>query len=135
VLDLDVFCDADFAGLWPYEDKMDPSCVKSRTGFVICLSNCPVIWVSKLQREIALSTMEAEYNALSVTMRSVLPFQALVNSVTKGVSMDNENLTSFKTTVWEDNAGAPRNIRTWSHNSSLQALRYQVSLVPIASQA
>jgi hypothetical protein len=106
VLDLDVFCDADFAGLWPYEDKMDPSCVKSRTGFVICLSNCPVVWVSKLQREIALSTMEAEYNALSVAMRSVLPFQALVNSVTKGIGMDNENLTSFKTTVWEDNAGA-----------------------------
>jgi hypothetical protein len=73
---------------------------------VICLSNCPVVWVSKLQREIALSTMEAEYNALLVAMRSVLPFQALVHSVTKGIGMDNENLTSFKTTVWEDNAGA-----------------------------
>jgi hypothetical protein len=28
-LDINVFCDADFAGLWPYEDKLDPSCVKS----------------------------------------------------------------------------------------------------------
>jgi hypothetical protein len=50
--------------------------------------------------------MEAEYNALSVVMHSVLPFQVHVNSVTKGIGMDNENLTSFKTTVWEDNAGA-----------------------------
>jgi hypothetical protein len=105
-LDIDVYCDADFAGLWPHEDAMDPSCVKSRTGFVICLSNCPVVWMSKLQREIALSTMEAEYNALSVAMRSVLPFQSLVHSVTKGIGMDEDHLTSFKTTVWEDNAGA-----------------------------
>jgi hypothetical protein len=39
-------------------------------------------------------------------MRSVLPFQSLVNSVTKGIGMTNDLLTSFKTTVWEDNAGA-----------------------------
>jgi hypothetical protein len=50
--------------------------------------------------------MEAEYNALSVAMRSVLPFQSLVHSVTKGIGMDGDNLTTFKTTVWEDNAGA-----------------------------
>jgi hypothetical protein len=53
VLDIDVYCNADFAGLWSYEDSLDPSCIKSRTGFVICLSNCPVIWTSKLQTEIA----------------------------------------------------------------------------------
>jgi hypothetical protein len=106
ILDIDVFCDADFAGLWPYEDKLDPSCVKSRTGFVICLSNCPVIWNSKLQQEIALSTMEAEYNALSLAMRSVLPFQNLAHSATKGIRLDSDNVAFFRTTVWEDNAGA-----------------------------
>jgi hypothetical protein len=106
VLDIDVYCDADFAGLWSYEDSLDPSCVKSRTGFVICLSNCPVIWTSKLQSEIALSTMEAEYNALSFAMRSVLPFKALVHSVTRGIGLDSDNVASFRTTVWEDNSGA-----------------------------
>jgi hypothetical protein len=80
--------------------------VKSRTGFVICLSNCPVIWTSKLQTEIALSTMEAEYNALSFAMRSVLPFKTLVHSVTHGIGMDDNHVASFRTTVWEDNAGA-----------------------------
>lgn len=73
-LNVDCFVDADFAGLWPYEDKQDPSCVKSRTGFVICISDCPVIWTSKLQPDIATSTMEAEYNALSMAMKSLLPF-------------------------------------------------------------
>jgi hypothetical protein len=50
--------------------------------------------------------MEAEYNALSVAMRSVLPFQALVHSVTRGIGLESDNVATFKTTVWEDNAGA-----------------------------
>ena len=70
-LAIECFVDADFAGLWSHEEKMDPTCVKSRTGFVICLSNCPVIWSSKLQTEIATSTMEAEYSALSMAMRDL----------------------------------------------------------------
>jgi len=57
--DVDVFVDADFTGLWPYEDKCDPFSVKSRTGYVITVASCPVIWTSKLQTKIALSTMEA----------------------------------------------------------------------------
>ncbi len=65
--DLKINCypDADFAGLWIRDDRNDPHCVWSRTGYVICLSDCPVLWISKLQTEIALSTMEAEYVALS----------------------------------------------------------------------
>jgi hypothetical protein len=105
-LNIDCFVDADFAGLWPYEDRQDPSCVKSRTGFVICLADCPVIWSSKLQGEIATSTMEAEYSALSSSMRSLLPFQHLVTTVIKSMDYGTLKNTTFKTTVWEDNAGA-----------------------------
>jgi hypothetical protein len=104
-LDVDVYVDSDFAGLWPYEDKLDPTSVKSRTGFVVCIANCPVIWTSKLQTQIALSTMEAEYNALSTAMRSVLPFRETVKAVAQGVGLKDEHLTIFKTTVWEDNIG------------------------------
>jgi hypothetical protein len=59
-LDIDCYVDADFAGLLGYEDKQDPSCVKSRTGYVIFIADCPVLWVSRLQTDIATSTMEAE---------------------------------------------------------------------------
>jgi hypothetical protein len=31
----DIHVDADFAGGWGYEDSDDPTCVKSRTGFII----------------------------------------------------------------------------------------------------
>ena len=64
-LELDLYINADFAGLWNYEHDQDPVCVKSQTGYVITLGGCPMTWVSKLQTEIALSTLEAEYIALS----------------------------------------------------------------------
>jgi hypothetical protein len=105
-LKIDCFVDADFAGLWPYEDKQDPTCVKSRTGFVICLADCPVIWSSKLQTEIATSTMEAEYSALSTAMRDLLPFKHLVETVVKTMNFGRVESITFQTTVWEDNAGA-----------------------------
>jgi len=106
VLDIDCYVDADFAGLWPYEDKHDPSCVKSRTGFVICISDCPVIWSSKLQTDIATSTMEAEYNGLSLCMRDLMPFKWLFLAVANGIGLGDNVMTLFKTSVWEDNNGA-----------------------------
>eukprot|EP00957_Ditylum_brightwellii_P001948 149989-Ditylum_brightwellii.AAC.1 len=58
-LNHDCFCDANFVGLWGQEDDQDPSCVRSRTGFVLTLRNTPILWVSKLQTDIACLTMEA----------------------------------------------------------------------------
>ena len=106
MLDIDCFVDADFAGLWPHEEKLDPSCVKSRTGFVICVANCPIIWSSKLQTDIATSTMEAEYNALSMAMKELIPLKRLVQTVSNSIGLGKETITTFKTTVWEDNVGA-----------------------------
>jgi Reverse transcriptase (RNA-dependent DNA polymerase) len=105
-LDIDCYVDADFAGLWPHEEKSDPSCVKSRTGFAICVANCPVIWSSKLQGDIATSTMEAEYSALSTAMRDLLPFRELLITLAPSIGINTQHPTVFKTTVHEDNAGA-----------------------------
>jgi hypothetical protein len=105
-LDIDCYVDADFAGLWGYEDKQDPSCVKSRTGYVIFIADCPVVWVSRLQTDITTSTMEAEYSALSTAMRDVLPIKMLATEISENVGLTQEPITHFRTTVWEDNAGA-----------------------------
>ena len=64
---------ADFAGSWDAGDSNNPENVMSRTGYIIQHTGCPVIWYSKLQTEIALSTMEAEYIALSQAMQEVIP--------------------------------------------------------------
>jgi hypothetical protein len=53
-----------------------------------------------------MSTMEAEYNDLSITMCKLLPFKQLVETVLTIIGINVEDLTTFKTTVWEDNTGA-----------------------------
>jgi hypothetical protein len=58
---LKVNVDTNFAGGWSCADADNADNVLSRTGFVICYANCPLVWCSKLQTEIALSTTEAEY--------------------------------------------------------------------------
>jgi hypothetical protein len=105
-LKVDCYVDADFCGLYEREDRTDPTSVKSRTGYVICIADCPVIWSSKLQESIALSTMMAEYYALSTAMREVIPLNELIKAVADGLHLDSKSHTSFRTTVWEDNNGA-----------------------------
>ena len=105
-LGIDCFVDADFAGTWGSEDVHEPISVKSRTGYVLCLSGCPIVWVSKLQSDIALSTMEAEYNALSMAMKDLLPLKRLVETVSKAVGLQQQDVINMRTTVWEDNSGA-----------------------------
>ena len=46
---VDYYANADFAGMWGHEDCQDPICARSRTGFVVTLANCPLLWMSKLQ--------------------------------------------------------------------------------------
>ena len=51
------------------------------TGYVITYAVCPVLWCSKLQMEINLSTTEAEYIALNQAMCNVIPFMELMKEV------------------------------------------------------
>ena len=104
-LKIDCYPDADFAGLYGYENASDPSCVKSRTGFVITIAGCPVIAVSKLQQATALSTMEAEIAALAHSARELFPLMDLTEAVgsTVGLPLD---ATTMQVSIHEDNAGA-----------------------------
>ena len=81
-------------------------CVKSRTGYVIQLGGCPLVWVSKLQREISLSTLEAKYIALSTTMRDLLPMRELLKEVMCKMKLKHNQTTTINSTVFEDNNGA-----------------------------
>ena len=47
-------------------------------GYVITYAGCPVLWCSKLQTEIDLSTTETEYILLSKAMRKVIPFMGFM---------------------------------------------------------
>jgi len=102
---IEVYVDADFAGGWVSADADNADNVFSRTGFVICYANCPLIWCSKLQTEIALSTAEAEYIAMSHALRDTIPIQNLVKEVSCIFQLP-EPLTDFCITVHEDNLSA-----------------------------
>ena len=64
-LKLDSFADANFAGFCASEDNQNTISVKSRTGVLLNFGGVPIYWSLKIQSEIALSTLEAEYIGLS----------------------------------------------------------------------
>jgi hypothetical protein len=97
--------DTDFAGLALKEDRKDPTSVKSRTGFVINVANCPVVWKSKLQQQIATSSTHAEYIGLSTAMKEIIPLKELLITVSQAVGLPQDFSTTFKTRIWEDNNG------------------------------
>jgi hypothetical protein len=128
-LSLDAYCDSDFAGVWHQEfAHLRVSCL-SRTGFIIVLSGVPIHWSSKLQTEIALSSTEAEYIALSQCCRALLPMRRTLKDILSCGSFPNSlkindlstnNITTRKfehhyhsnnesklepSTIWEDNQG------------------------------
>src|SRR5512133_2242004 len=86
-------------------DDQDPVRVKSRSGHVILLANCPLLWCSKLQTEIACSTMEAEFIALSAAMRDLIPARQLLQAIGKALSCKVPQGVALQSTVFEDNNG------------------------------
>ena len=76
----------------------------SRTGYVILYANCQIIWSSKLQTEIALSTTESEYIALSQSLRDVIPLMGLLTELQPAISFS-VNVPTVHCTVFEDNKG------------------------------
>jgi hypothetical protein len=102
-----VYVDADFGGLWDKETAADrPVTSKSRTGFVVTYADCPIIWASQLQSEIALSTTEAEYLALSTALRQTIPIMRLVKELSYKFNLPLERKPTIYCTVFEDNSGA-----------------------------
>ncbi|KAL7545779.1 hypothetical protein ACHAWF_009124 [Thalassiosira exigua] len=54
-------------------------------------ANCPIYWVSKPQTEIALSTAEAEYIALSQALREIIPLMTLTKELAKALPIASGN--------------------------------------------
>ncbi|KAL7530988.1 hypothetical protein ACHAWF_008366 [Thalassiosira exigua] len=101
------YVDADFCGNWNHiEAPTDPSTAKSRAGWIVFYAGCPIIWASRLETQVALSTTEAEYIALSMSLRDVIPAMELVAEVrSKGFPvLCKEPYVYCK--VFEDNSGA-----------------------------
>ena len=78
----DVYVDASFCNNWePETAEWDVDTARSRTGYIIMISGCPILWASKLQTEVALSTTESKYIAISTATREVLPMMELLQEM------------------------------------------------------
>ena len=107
------YADADFSGNWdPDYAEFDTATARSRSGYIIFHDGCPIVWASRLQTEIALSSTEAEYVSLSQSLREVLPMMGLINELHDAKFPINNGIPIVTCKVFEDNAGALEMART-----------------------
>lgn len=63
-LQLTIYCDSDWGA--------DRDTRKSTSGYILYLGSCPISWRSLKQKSVSLSTMEAEYVAISEAVKELL---------------------------------------------------------------
>jgi len=80
---LECYCDANFSdNCWNKElAAYNPSTAKPWSVWVIFYTGCPIVWASKLQLQVALSTTESKYIAPSMSLRDVLPIMFLLDKM------------------------------------------------------
>jgi hypothetical protein len=101
------YADASFAGEWVKSlSEHEPITARSRTGFIILYAGCPVIWCSKLQTEIALSSTEAEYVALSQSLREVIALFGILQEIKEVHPKISDAIPTIHCTAFDDNVGA-----------------------------
>ena len=67
--------------MWDPDNASDTDIVYSHTGFTIRYAGCSVFCQSKFQMEIALSTAEAEYIAMSQDLMEKIPLYSLMKEI------------------------------------------------------
>jgi hypothetical protein len=95
------YCNADWGG--------DVNTRKSTTGYVLFLGNGAILWNSKRQPTVALSTMEAEYMAASHSAKEAMWFRLLLEDV--GCTQDGAS------TIMCDNQGCIAVAKNPKHHS------------------
>ena len=91
--------------MYGHRKPNDPECVKIRTGFIITFDDCPVLWISKLQTETALYTMEADAIDIDNCCLELFHIINITQSLVKVVGLP-VGVPSMKVSAHEYNAGA-----------------------------
>jgi hypothetical protein len=101
------YADADFAGLWDASTaETDSLTAWSRSGYITMHNNCPIIWASHLETEIAMSSTESEYISLSQSLREVLPLMELAKELAGAGFVLGTKVPRVHCKAVEDNSGA-----------------------------
>ena len=76
-----MFVDTELSGRWQRADADNPENALSRTGYLIFYADFPVVCISKLKTEIALSTVDTKYITLSQATQEVIPLIQLLTKI------------------------------------------------------
>ena len=99
--------DEDFTGLWGHENTQDRIYARSTTGLVVTFFNCPLLWVSRLQTEVSLSTIRFEYVVFFHSVRALLTLKSLIKEVIDNLVIKSEKRKFVPiSTVYDYNNGA-----------------------------
>lgn len=133
---LEAYSDADFAA--------DPSTSRSTSGTLIRLACGPIFWKSHLQREVVLSTTEAEYLAATETCRQLQWIKALfeelaLTNLVEGTECTNlyvDNQSAISLIKNHDNHRRSKHIALRNHYCREQYKngRITVTYIPSADQ-
>ena len=93
-----------FARAWNILDSNKLMSALSRIGYVIKIANYLTYWVRKMQMKVVLSTMEAEYIALSQSIRDLISIKNILEYLNKFIKLNNRQISTFST-IFKDNAG------------------------------
>ena len=89
------YVDADFQGGWNIETATeDSTTAKSKTASIVMYAGCPIVWASKMQTDVALSTTESKYSALSEATHKVLWLMGLMAEVKERMAPDTITIPS-----------------------------------------
>ena len=100
---LECYVDDGYTGSWTELSSHDPLSTYSRTGFYITYTGCPILWRSKVQSLIALSSTEAEYIALFTTLREVIAIIRLLEDLKSQGFPIHGSTPLIKCKTFEDN--------------------------------
>jgi hypothetical protein len=102
-----VFVDSDFAGNWDRSTtRNDKTTARSRIGYIITYAGYPIVWASKIQQEIALSSTEAEFTRLSYALQTTIPVMELLKVFHQNGHEIQAVHPQVQCKVFEDNSGA-----------------------------
>ena len=69
--------------------------------------NCHLLWLSKLQTEIDLSTLYSEYMELSHSVRALIPLKIIIKEVINNLVIDSAKLNFVsRSTIYDENIGS-----------------------------
>ena len=105
---VEMYVDADYAGLFGIEDPEDKDSARSRMGYVVRLGNFPIVAKSMLHTSVVQSTAESEYTALAYALKVLIPLQHLIRELLSIIGKDEltKKDIKMKAKVFEDNQAA-----------------------------